>query len=105
MNTTMPRPDYAPTGAVPMTLGELAARHDELKPKTRSFLRVTFPFLKFSPRGQIRSIEPGSLVLIQGRIHPKTYDFSGEGHLSPETPCWVWTISDERADAGALQAA
>ncbi|MGK3708865.1 hypothetical protein [Arthrobacter sp. IK3] len=105
MTATMPRPECAPTGAVAMTLGELAARHDELKPKNRSFMRVTFPYLKFTPQGQIRSIEPGKLVLIQGKIHPKTYDFSGDGHMGPDTPCWVWTINDERADAAAAKAA
>ncbi|MCC3292420.1 hypothetical protein [Arthrobacter sp. zg-Y1110] len=105
MPESMPRPDYAPTGAMAMTLGELAERHDDLRPKSRSFLRVTFPFLKFTPQGQIRTIGSGKLVLILGKIHPKTYDFSGEGHLCAETPCWVWTINDERADAEAAAAA
>ncbi|MCC3299704.1 hypothetical protein [Arthrobacter caoxuetaonis] len=104
MSATMPRPDYAPTGALAMTLGELAERHEELRPKTRSFLRVTFPYLKFTPQGQIRSIENGKLVLIQGKIHPKTYDFSGADRLDENTPCWVWTINDERADAASKAA-
>lgn len=103
--TTMPRPDFAPAGAQTMTLNELVARHDELKPKSRSFLRVTFPYLKFQPRGQIRSITDGSLVLIQGKIHPKTYEFSDDGILTGQTACWVWTIDDERAEAAESKAA
>lgn len=103
--TTMPRPDFAPAGAQSMTLDELAARHDELKPKSRSFLRVTFPYLKFQPRGQIRSITESSLVLIQGKIHPKTYAFSDDGTLTGQTECWVWTIDDERAEAAEAKAA
>lgn len=94
----MNRPDYAPAGARLMTLGDLAQQHESIKPKTRSRVRVAFPYLRFTPHGEIKTVSPGVLTLIQGKRHPKRYPFDGSEVLDAETPCWVWTLDDERAD-------
>lgn len=94
----MNKPDYAPTGARLLTLGVLAEQHEDIKPKTRSRVRVAFNYLKFTPHGEIKSVSPGALTLIQGKRHPKQYPFDGSGTLNPNTPCWVWTLDDERAE-------
>lgn len=97
----MKRPDYAPVGARLMTLGELAEQHDDIKPSTRSRVRVAFTYLRFTPHGEIKAVSEGVLTLIQGKLHPKRYPFDGTGILDAETPCWVWTLDDERAEGMA----
>ena len=97
--TTATRPDFVPSGAVLMPFSELSARHEQIKPKTRSRVRVSFDYLRFTPRGEIKTIGDGRLTLIQGKIHPKVYAFDGtDKHLEAGSSCWVWTLDDERAE-------
>lgn len=104
---TANRPDFVPSGARQMTFAELAARHDEIKPKTRSRVRMCFPYLRFTPNGEIKEISVGdaAATILQGRLHPKTYMFDGtDPRLSAETVCWVWTLDDERAEQAQMAA-
>ena len=97
--STAVRPDFVPSGAVLMPFSELSARHEQIKPKTRSRVRVSFDYLRFTPRGEIKTIGDGRLTLIQGKIHPKVYAFDGtDKHLEAGSSCWVWTLDDERAE-------
>lgn len=98
------RPDYVPSGARLMTFGELATRHEEIKPRTRSRVRVSFGYLRFTPRGEIKTIGDGKMTLIQGKLHPKVYTFDGtDQHLGMDAPCWVWTLDDERAEQASCE--
>lgn len=103
---TANRPDFIPAGARQMTFAELAARHDEIKPKTRSRVRMCFPYLRFTPNGEIKDISAdGAVTILQGKLHPKTYTFDGtDPRLSAETVCWVWTLDDERAEQAQMAA-
>ena len=97
----MIRPDYAPSAARLMTLGALAEQHEAIKPKTRSRVRVAFSYLRFTPHGEVKAVSPGVLTLVQGKRHPKRYMFDGSDVLDAGTPCWVWTLDDERAEGMA----
>lgn len=87
-----------------MTLGQLAREHEELRPKTRSRVRVCFEYLRFTPHGEVKAVVPGMLTLLQGKLHAKRYAFDGSDHLTSDTPCWVWTLNDERAEAASFDA-
>lgn len=98
--TAHARPDFVPSGAQALPFHELATRHDDIRPKTRSRVRMSFSYLRFTPRGEITAISPeGTVTILQGRLHPKEYRFDGtDQHLAADTLCWVWTLDDERAD-------
>lgn len=97
--TVQIRPDFVPAGAQQMPFSELAARHDAIKPKSRSRVRASFECLRFTPRGEIKAITAAGMTILQGRIHAKTYAFDGtDQRLGAGTLCWVWTLDDERAE-------
>lgn len=87
-----------------MTFGELVDKYPDLKPG-HGFLRMSFRFQRFEPSGVLRSIErtgnrSGRLVLVLGKLHPKTYEFDTNALLSEQSECWVWTPADEKTLAG-----
>lgn len=96
------RPEGVPECARAHTIADVAKRHESLKP-VKGRLRMSFRFLRFTPQGILKSIGPSAdgtsieLVLIQGRIHAKTYTFPADAG----TTCWIWNPGEETQMAQA----